>query len=356
MKLLEASRAFMLRVFSKNGEEVKKDEVYYANLGWRVLIIGFGGFMLWASFAPLDKGVSVQGTVITDGQRKVIQPAFNGVIEEILVKDGDRVESGQLLVKMNDLQTSGQRNGTLESISGLSSQIEGLEGSITNQKNQIKLLDQQLVGMRELAAEGYVARNRLLDLERTRLQIIGSLSENSGNLDRTKKQLAELNERLPDYQFQFDNATIESPVAGNVINLAVFTKGQVVQAGVRLMEISPENQPLISEAKVPVNLIDKVYVGLPVEMIFSAFNQRVTPRIPGVVTVVSADRSSDERTGEVYYKIQSQVTEVGLKMLKDQNVRPGMPVEVFVITGERTMMNYLLRPLFDQIRTSLAEE
>jgi protease secretion system membrane fusion protein len=257
---------------------------------------------------------------------------------------------------MNDLQASAQRNGTIESMAGLSSQIAGLEGSIANQKNQIKLLDQQLVGMRELASEGYVARNRLLDLERTRLQIIGSLSENAGNLDRTKKQLAELNERLPDYQFQLENATIESPVAGNVINLAVFTQGQVVQAGANLMEISPENQPLLAEAKVPVNLIDKVYAGLPVEMVFSAFNQRVTPRIPGVVTVVSADRSTDERTGEVYYKIQSQVTEAGLRMLKDQNVRPGMPVEVFVITGERTMMNYLFRPLLDRIRTSMAEE
>ena len=356
MKVLEAFRSFLLRLFGHDGEEGKKDELYYANLGWRVLLIGFGGFLLWASFAPLDKGVSVPGTVITDGQRKVIQPAFNGVIEAILVKDGDRVEAGQLLVRMNDLQASAQRNGTIESMAGLSSQIAGLEGSIANQKNQIKLLDQQLVGMRELASEGYVARNRLLDLERPRLQIIGSLSENAGNLDRTKKQLAELNERLPDYQFQLENATIESPVAGNVINLAVFTQGQVVQAGANLMEISPENQPLLAEAKVPVNLIDKVYAGLPVEMVFSAFNQRVTPRIPGVVTVVSADRSTDERTGEVYYKIQSQVTEAGLRMLKDQNVRPGMPVEVFVITGERTMMNYLFRPLLDRIRTSMAEE
>ena len=109
-------------------------------------------------------------------------------------------------------------------------------------------------------------------------------------------------------------------------------------------------------ARVPVILIDKVHVGLPVEMIFSAFNQRTTPRIPGVVTVVSADRTTDERTGEIYYKIQARVTEKGLKLLQDHQIRPGMPVEVFVITGERTMMNYLLRPFIDRVRTSLGEE
>lgn len=356
MKFLETLRLFALKMVGLDKHEGAKDEDYYAKIGWRIILIGFGGFVIWATFAPLDKGVSAQGTVITDGQRKVIQPALNGVIEDILVKDGDHVEAGQLLVRMNDLQALSQRNGTLEAIGGLESQIVGLEGSIENQKSQSKLIDQQLVGMRQLASEGYVARNRLLDLERTRVQIAGSLSESIGNLDRVKKQLAELNQRLPQYQFELDNATVESPVAGNVINLAVFTKGQVVQAGTKLMEISPENQPLVVEAKVPVNLIDKVHVGLSVEMIFAAFNQRTTPRIPGVVTVVSADRSTDERTGEVFYKIQAQVNEKGLHLLGEHKVRPGMPVEVFVITGERTMMNYLFRPLLDRMRTSLGEE
>jgi protease secretion system membrane fusion protein len=257
---------------------------------------------------------------------------------------------------MNQLQALAQRNGAIEAIAGFKAQIVGLEGSIANQKSQLELTDRQLVGMRQLAAEGYVANNRLLDLERTRVQIIGSLFENRGNLDRTKKQLEELQQRLPDYEFQLDNATIESPVAGNVINLAVFTAGQVVQAGAKLMEISPENQPLVVEAKVPVHLIDKVYVGLPVEMLFAAFNQRITPKIPGTVTVVSADRTTDERTGEIFYKIQAQVNQAGLNLLRDSKVRPGMPVEVFVITGERTMMNYLFKPLFDRIRTSLVEE
>lgn len=332
------------------------DETHYARLGWLVLAVGFGGFMLWAIFAPLDKGVAAQGTVITDGQRKVVQPAVNGVIEEILVKDGDQVAAGQLLIRLNDLQVNAQAEGTREAIAGVKGQIAGLEISVKSQQEQLKFLKEQLSSMRELAKEGYVARNRVLDLERTYAQISGSMAENQGNLERYRHQLGELEKKLPAYDFDLENATIESPVDGSVVNLQVFTKGQVVQTGTKLMEISPVNQELIIEARVPVILIDKVHVGLPVEMIFAAFNQRTTPRIPGEVSVVSADRTTDERTGEIYYKIQARVTDKGVKLLKEHQVRPGMPVEVFVITGERTMMNYLLRPIIDRMRTSLGEE
>lgn len=333
-----------------------RDETHYARTGWIVLIVGFGGFMLWAMFAPLDKGVSAQGTVITDGQRKLIQPAVSGVIEEILVKDGDTVKAGQLLVRMNDLQVTAQAEGTRETIAGLDGQIAGLEASIDSQQAQLKFMKEQLSSMRDLSKEGYVARNRVLELERSYAQTSGALAENQGNLTRYRHQRGELLKKLPAFEFDLENATIESPVDGSVVNLSVFTKGQVVQAGAKLMEISPVNQDLVVEAKVPVIMIDKVHVGLPVEMIFSAFNQRVTPRIPGEVSVVSADRTTDERTGEAYYKIQTRVNEKGMRLLKDYQVRPGMPVEVFVITGERTMMNYLLRPLLDRARTSLGEE
>lgn len=339
----------------KDGYETK-DETHYARLGWIVLVIGFGGFMIWALFAPLDKGVSAQGIVITDGQRKVIQPAVSGVIDEILVKDGDKVTAGQLLVRLNDLQVNAQAEGTRETIAGLQGQIAGLEASVASQQAQLTFLKEQLASMRQLSKEGYVARNRVLDLERTYAQVSGSLAENQGNLERYRRQLNEQQKKLPAYEFDLENATIESPVDGSVVNLQVFTKGQVVQIGSKLMEISPANQDLVVEARVPVVLIDKVHVGLPVEMIFAAFNQRTTPRIPGEVSVVSADRTSDERTGETYYKIQARVTEKGMKLLKEHQVRPGMPVEVFVITGERTMMNYLLRPLLDRARTSLGEE
>jgi protease secretion system membrane fusion protein len=107
-----------------------------------------------------------------------------------------------------------------------------------------------------------------------------------------------------------------------------------------------------------VNLVDKVHPGLKTELIFSAFNANRTPHIEGEVTQVSADRSLDERTGQPYYKVRVKVTAKGAKMIAAHHldIRPGMPAELFVKTGERTMMNYLLKPVFDRSKSSLSEE
>ena len=362
---IEKLKQRLLHLFStpegeRSGERTPlKDESHYVRFGWYAIFFGFFGFVIWASLAPLDKGVVAVGTVITDGQNKIIEPTLNGVIEEILVRDGDMVKEGQLLVRLNPLQASAQASAVKEQMNGLKSQIAGLELSIGNQHLQVKYLTEQLTGMRDLAKDGYVAKNRVLELERTNAQIQGSLAENMGNLDRNRKQLAELEQKMPAVQFDLDNTTIESPVDGSVINLAVFTKGQYVPAGAKLMEIVPTNRPLIVEAKVPVNLIDKVHVGLNVEMQFTAFNQRTTPRIPAKLIVVSADKTTEQSpqaADPIYYKVQAQVTEKGLKLLQDHEVRPGMPVDVFIITGERTLMNYLFKPLSDRARGALIEE
>jgi membrane fusion protein, protease secretion system len=306
--IIESTKSILLTLFAGNTGSQERDEMGYSKLGWLVLGLGFGGFILWATFAPLDKGVSAQGTVISDGQRKVVQPAVTGIIDQILVKDGDIVQEGQLLVKMNSIQAEAQTDSAKEAMAGLDAQIAGLENSTNSQATQLMLINQQLAGMRDLAKEGYVAKNRVLELEREKARLEAGLAENRGALERSRRQLGELQKKMPAYQFDLENTTIEAPVNGSVINLAVFTKGQVVQAGTKLMEISPMSHGLVVEAKVPVNLIDKVHVGLPVEMIFSALNQRTTPRIPGEVSVVSADRTTDERTGEAFYKIQVVMT------------------------------------------------
>lgn len=340
-------------------QEDDKDELYYVHWGWRIVIFGFCAFLLWAAIAPLDKGVVAPGSVITDGQRKLIQPAINGVIEQILVKDGDHVQKGQLLLRLNDLQTNAQFSAVREQIEGLTAQITGLEKSSENQKLQLSFISQQLVGMRDLAKDGYVAKNRLLELERAKAQLEASYAETLGNLERYRRQLNELKNKLPAAEFDYANATIESPVDGDVINLSVFTVGQYVQAGAKLMEVVPVNQPLIVEAKVPVNLIDKVRVGLPVEMAFTAFNQRTTPRIPGTLIVVSSDKSSDPNAqgpDTIYYKVQAKVSEKGLRLLKEHDVRPGMPVDLFIRTGERSLLNYIFKPMLDRAHNALIEE
>lgn len=122
------------------------------------------------------------------------------------------------------------------------------------------------------------------------------------------------------------------------------------------MDIVPSDDMLVITGQVPVHLIDRIYVDLHVDLIFSALNQKKTPNIPGIVTRVSADRLTDERTGFAYYNIQAKVTPEGMKQLSDQQIRAGMPVEIFIKTGERSLMNYLFKPILDRAHSSMSEE
>lgn len=431
--------------------ELDADPKSYSRLGWLIVLAGFGGFLLWALLAPLDKGVPLSGTVVAESNRQAVQFQAGGTVEAILVKDGDIVKAGQTLVRMNKVQvqsavemTRGQyltalasearllaerdgvrtirfppeitegkadpkiaelmhlqsqllssRHASLqaelgaydENIAGLKLQISATEESLQNKKVQLGFLKEQLDGMRDLAKEGYVARSRLLELERTYAQVNGAISEDIGQIGRSRRQVAEYvlrkGQRSQDYQkevrtqlndirnesaaqgsrmtaqtFELANTEIKSPADGTVVGLAVFTPGGVIPAGFRLMDIVPTGDPLVVEGQLAVNLIDKVYAGLPVELMFSAFNVNSTPHIPGEVVQVSADRTVDERTGTPYYKVRVKVTPEGQKLIAKNklDIQSGMPVDLFVKTGERTMMNYLFRPLIDRAKTSLTED
>lgn len=429
---------------------VKTDHAHFSRIGWIIVLLGFGGFMIWAFFAPLDKGVPVSGTVMVASNRKAIQHPTGGRVEDILVKEGDVVKAGQVLVKMNDVAVRtaaassraqyfndravearliAERDGKSkvsfadelteaaridpsvagnvslqqllfssrqsalqselagidQSIAGLKIQTEGLQNSLASKQEQLVFLKDQLAGMRDLAKDGYVARNRLLELERTYAQLNGSISEDIGNIGHAKSQMLEfalrrsqrqqeyqkevrtqltdiqkeievLQNRLVSQDYDLANALVTAPVDGTVVGLSVFTRGGVVQPGFRMMDIVPSEDLLIVEGMVPVNLIDRVQVGLPVEMIFSAFNQNKAPHIPGIVMQVSADRLTDDKTGTPYYKLEAKVAPEGLKKIAALAIRPGMPVEIFVKTGERSLMSYLMKPIFDRAKTSLSEE
>lgn len=430
---------------------VQTDASKFSRIGWLVVVVGVLGALLWAATAPLDKGVPMVGTVIKEGNRKTVQHQNGGTIEDILVKDGDVVKSGQVLVRMNKVAVSSQAETTRaqyftarmmearllaerdgksamqfppalakfkndpraiagfevqnqlfatrrmslqselaavdENIAGLKSQVKGLEESRESKKIQQGILKEQLDGMRDLAKEGYIARNRLLDLERTYAQIGGSISEDIGNIGRTQRQIMELTlrrlQRTQDVQkevrsqmadaqreaealesringmdYEVANAEVKAPVDGTVVGLAIYTRGGVVGPGARMMDIVPSGDGFVVEGQLPVNLIDRVHHGLPVELVFSAFNTNRTPHIPGVLTQVSADRTVEERTGQPYYKVRATVSPEGMKLIaaKHLDIQPGMPVEVFVKTGERTMLSYLLKPVFDRSKTALSED
>ncbi len=435
--------------FIDNAPEIDVDLKKYTRLGWFIVIAGLGGFLTWASLAPLDKGVPLNGTVAVATNKKAIQHEVGGTVEAILVKEGGKVQVGDVLMRMNDIQAQSEaetirvqyivartmqarlnneregkagimmpnefatgitdsrvkdsmeiqsqiansRRAALSSelasidqnIAGLQFQITGLENSVQNKKHQKQLLEEQLKGMRELATEGYMATNRVLELDQNMAKIDAEISADLGTIGRSTSQVAELNfkkiqrndeyqkevrTQLSDAQKQADalenqlkgldrkvnNVEIKAPVAGIVVGLSVFTKGAVVAPGFKLMDIVPIEDNLVVEGQLPVHLVDKVQADLPVNLMFTAYNQNITPHVPGLVSQVSADRFVDEKTGEPYYKVVTKVAPEGMKMVYNLKIRPGMPVQMFIKTGERTMMNYLLRPILDHLKLSMTEE
>ena len=354
-------------IFSKLGSQVlawfdlrgaDKDERYYARIGWHLVIWGFGGFIVWACFAPLDQGVSASGWIITTSNRQAIQPISSGIVEEITVREGEMVKAGQILVKLNPISAQAQDSSLREAIDGFNAQAKGLEQSIGHKKMLLQSLEKQVNSTRELVDDGYYAKNRLLELERQYFQTSASLADDQGNLVRVRKQVAEQEAKAKSTQYDLANTELKSPVDGQVVNLTIFTKGGVVGAGSKLMEVIPVNEALIIEGQLPVHLVDKAHAGESVELMFTAFNQNRTPHIPAQLLSVGADRIIEERTGAPFFKVQALVTPQGMKMLGNLKlkVRPGMPVEMFIRTGERTLMSYFLKPIFDRSYSALREE
>ncbi|MBA0208621.1 HlyD family type I secretion periplasmic adaptor subunit [Pectobacterium brasiliense] len=430
-------------------QTARRDEKRAVRLGWLLVLAGFGGFLLWALFAPLDKGVMVNGSVVISGNRKVVQHNQGGIVDKIQVKDGDRVEAGQILLTLNevdarsasegldgqylqlvaregrllaeqqrlsdmvmtprlqplagkpemnvitalqrDLLRSRQQSLKLEA-EGMRTSIAGMEASLSAQRQvmsskqkQRETLEQQLQGLRSLAAENYVPRNKMLENERLLAQLNGDIAQLAGDINRTRRDIEqqtlliaqrqqeydkEVNSELADVRallsdvgskkekadFNLANIQMRAPVSGTVVGLKVFTEGGVIAPGQTLLEIVPDDQPLFVDARLPVELVDKVWPGLPVELQFVAFNQSTTPRVAGTVELLSADRLVDERDGSPYYSLRVQVDEAGKRALEGLEVKPGMPVQGFVRTGERSFVNYLFKPLMDRLHLALTEE
>jgi len=253
---------------------IEMDESAYARLGWWIVVAGFGGFLLWAFYAPLDKGVPLSGTVAVSTNRKAVQHPTGGIIENILVREGDRVKAGQTLVTMNDTQTKTQVEmsraqyfSVLAVEARLTAEQEDKQAitfpaelgkarddprvvaniNLQNKlfatrrvaiQSELRTIKEQLDNMRDLAREGYVARNRMLDLERTYFQRqLEYQREIRMVLSDVQKEAESLKTRLISLEFDLANVEVKAPVDGTVVGVNVFTRGGVITPGFKLMEI-----------------------------------------------------------------------------------------------------------------------
>lgn len=352
----EMTRANEPGIAVADGLNVEVDPSGHIRAVGFILLGAFGVFFLWLGTAPIDQGVPATGTVIAASNKKDIKYLTGGVVDDIFVTEGQLVVKGQPLVQINPTQTKSTVNSTKESMMAIEEQQKALEAVLQQKRIQLSLVSEQVDSLRQLSKEGFIARTTLLDKEREGAQLRASIADDLGNVEKFKKQLNESQEKLNTYRYEFENTLIKSPVEGYVNGLSIFTKGGSITPGTHLMDIIPKNDELVIEAQVPVHLIDKVKTNLEVDIIFSAFNQNRTPHIPAIVTMVSPDKLLDEKTNNSYYKIHVSVTKKGRQYLQDLQVRPGMPADVLIKTGERTFLNYLIKPLIDRSYSSFKEE
>ncbi|NBA93565.1 HlyD family type I secretion periplasmic adaptor subunit [Pseudomonas sp. R5(2019)] len=364
-----------------------------------------------------------EGDVVTKGQEVVRLDALRAIAEQGAVsaqyivsktvenrleaeRDGrdvvtydpellKRFKDDQRLVAAMDLQQrlldtrraglAGEISILQENLTASAVQLKGLQQVYGARASQINFLNQELQGTRVLTAEGYVPRNRLLELERSNADLSAGQAENLNNIARVRSQTTEIKlrilqrqhdylkevesqltdtakenttlaDRLRALDYEVTHTVIRSPIDGMVQSLSIATVGGIIQPGFKIMEIVPVNEPLQVDAMIPVQAIDKMVPGLAVDIAFPAFNHAQTPNIPGRVKTISADRLLDEESKQPFYLAQVEVTPDGMSLLGSNHIRPGMPASVTIKTGERNLLSYLLKPMLDRVDSSFKEQ
>ncbi|MEQ1809156.1 MAG: HlyD family type I secretion periplasmic adaptor subunit [Terricaulis sp.] len=404
------------------GDDSGSKEIRGGVIALLVFFLGFGG---WAALAPLDAAVVAPGVVVVAGNRQTVQHRDGGIVSAIHVEEGDRVEQGQVLIELGapelvaqeqallsqvvDLQMQRARltaeqsgSGALErpaewaalspedravaeaaferhrrearggAWSAYDARISGYHGEIASLNRQEALLNEELAGMRTLAEEQLVPMTRVRALERNLAELQGRRSELTSLIASTQQErfgdsrqvearLAELTPQLAGARERLDLTRLRAPVAGIVVGLQVHTVGGVVTAGQRLMDVVPEGQDLIVEARVAPESADNLQVGQRTEVRITAFGGRNLPIVYGEVRQVSADRFVDERTGQGYFITQIGVPPEELGRLTEaagdeHTLRAGLSAQVVIPTRKRTALQYLFEPLNQTLWRSLRED
>jgi HlyD family secretion protein len=319
-----------------------------------------------------------------DGSDAIIFPA------QLLAGAGDpdraaAMDSERKLFNLRRTARNGQKAQLRERIAQFQEEITGLIAQQDSKAKEIALLERELAGVRELWKQNLVQLTRLTALEREsarldgeRGQLIAAGAQAKGKIAETTLQILQIDqdiasdvakelrevdgkigefiERKVTAEDQLKRTDIRAPQDGTVFQLAVHTIGGVITAGDPIMLIVPDADNLSVEVKVNPQDIDQLQLNQKAILRFTAFNVRTTPEIEGTVTRISADTSTDQRTGQSYYTVRIAMAADQVERLGDVKLLPGMPVEAFVQTGDRTMFSYLMKPLHDQFVRAFREK
>lgn len=416
-------------------------------LGLITLLVLVGGFGTWTVMAQITGAVIASGQIEVDRNRQVIQHPDGGVVDAILVQEGDAVLKGDTLIRLDAsllkselAVVEGQlfeimaRRGRLEAerdseltlifdpllsdvpqgvslIAGqtrlfdarlesnmraieqlqqqraqISSQLSGITAQQAALATQSDLIQQELTDQQTLLRQQLIQASRVLALQREQANLLGRVGELTASaaqaaerrteieiqiltLASTRREEAitrlrdlqynelELSERRRTLRQQLDRLDLRAPVSGIVYGMQVFAEQSVIRGAEPVMFLVPQDRPLVIATKVQPTDIDQIHLGQDVTLRFSAFDQRRTPELMGTVTLVSADTFLDDASQISYYQAEVQLNEgEAEKLPEDMVLIPGMPVEAFVRTADRSPMDYLLKPLADYFAKAFREQ
>lgn len=418
-----------------------------AFLGLAVILAFLAALGLWSVLAPVSSAAIAEGSLSVEGRRQTVQHPYGGVVEKLTVREGERVERGQVLMVLSDAEPRAklnvlesernalraqearlvaERDGAKEPAFGqdltsraadpavaqamanerailsarwrqhdaeagmlrqkvaqLKEQIRGAEAQREGLDRQHALIREEAEGVNKLLANGFAPKTRALALEREAARILADrgarlsemagaqeavasaelelaklerarLTEVTSQLRETQSKLAELGPRLDAARDVVDRTRVTAPATGSVVGLTIFTEGGVVQPGAKLMDIVPSGNPLMVEARLHLNDVSEVSAGRSADVRLTSVNRMERPTLRGEVTNVSADRLTDERTGEGYYSIQVRLNPEDVRASR-VDLQPGMPAQVIVTTQPRTLMEYIAGPLIDEITGAFRE-
>jgi HlyD family secretion protein len=407
------------------------------------------GFMLWAAIAPLTGAVMAPGVVRVEANRKIVRHREGGTVRSILVKEGQRVAKGQVLMTMDDVQSrasvdvyqsqvdafeaqiarfsaesqgrsiitfpadlmaritdpkvaaiirdqeflfssrtqfyKSQGDVMAQREQQIDAQMEGVRAQLAANDESIALTKQELAGYQTLFEKGYAPKTLILRYQRsladlagqrgsllsnltrlseqkgeTRLQIVTQREERVSQAAESLRQMqagyAEASPRLSAARQMFDNATVKSPADGYVLDLTQYTVGGVVAPGELLMGIVPADAPLIVTVRLKPTDIADVHVGMKARVRLTAFNYRKVSPVEAVVTNISADQLSDEKSGIGYFRADLKIDPAELaKLPKGAKITPGMPAQAMITTGKNTILHYIVSPLTDTIGKAMRD-
>lgn len=423
--------------------------------GVKVSIVVALVLFLWGGVAPLDSASISSGSVVMDSSRKTVQHLEGGVITEILVKDGDHVKEGQVLLRLNPATVKAKHDtiegrlisarvaegrllaekqgassfdpvetvkaaglkydaqdaelqkiveaqstlfktrrkdytGQLEVLNQRVAQnrdiIDGLNAQKEAAEKQLKLIDEELATLQELVKKGLAVRSKLLDTQREKAMLEGSIGnfvsgiantqekigetetqkinvesvyqkEVASELKDVQQEIADLSEQFAASSDIYRRTEITAPLSGEVTGLKFHTIGGVITPGAAIMDIVSDKDTMVIETRIPPQDIDVVHNGSRAKVRLTAYRNRFLPRMEGTLVYVSADKFTDERTMTSYYIGRVRIDEDEIKRYRDEfSMYPGMPAEVFIVTGSHTLISYLMYPLLGMFQRGMSED